>query len=123
MAGLGLRCAAPCRVPSACLSSPFLPHRREPRGERPSLAEGLEAVFDRLVVAPDHIGEAAVGDAGFDVGAVQAEDTFAVEAVGAAGHRALGVDEAGLGFGVEQGAGHRFRRLGAEGGEGGFDAV
>lgn len=66
----------------------------EPLDQRTRLAQGGESSIDGIVVAPDDVGKRPVGDARFDITAVESAIVLDVEAVGAAGDRALGIDGA-----------------------------
>ena len=74
----------------------------EPVGQRAAFAKSSEPVINRIVIAPNHIGQGTIGYAGFDVVAIKPQVALHVKAIGAARHRTLGIDGAGAGSKVEQ---------------------
>jgi hypothetical protein len=74
----------------------------EPFGQRADFAQAGKPVIDGVVIAPHHIVQGTIGDAGFDVMTIQPEVALHVETVCAAGHRTLGIDHAGAGSLVKQ---------------------
>jgi len=81
--------------------SSFVRPEREPLAQRADFAQPGEPLIDRVVVAPDDIGQNAIGDTRFDRVAIQPKFALYVEAVAAAGNRPLGIDRAGARSAVE----------------------
>ncbi len=76
----------------------------EPLGQRQTFSQSTDTMINGIVVAPHHFGQDSFSYTGFNILAIKPQLALNIEAIGATGHWALGIDHAGTGRLVQQGA-------------------